>query len=787
MELRVSVDSNFAAWLNGSFVGARAFSDLPGKKTYSAIDVSRWVVPGRNTLVIQAYYCGLDHSSYTDTGPGLWFALHRDAQLVACSNAEVLCRSDPAYANGHGVRLTPQRGYNFAYDARKEDGWTQPGYLPDDEWKPAVVLERSEDPTPRPLPMVEIAPRCNYEIIAQGRVKRAAADGGMTPAEMMQSDFLSALGPGELFAGFSETRAPVPIRDVQFTCDTDSQEDGVYLLIDLYREECGLIDIELDAGPGMIVDIAVGEHLADLRVRAAVGGRNFASRYITRDGRQRFTHYAESYAGRYVQLHLTQVRQPVRLIYAGFRPTNYPVENRGAFTCSDSILDRMFEVSRRTLHLCMHERYEDCPWREQALYAGDLRAEALVGYYVFGEHDMSRVSLELMTDSVTDEGFLPLCAPGRIPFTIPSFTMGWLLSLAEYIRFSGDTQRTKQLLELAAGLIARYRDSLVGGLLPAPQGKQYWHFYDWAEGLVGKVARTDDDALQGGRFDAAMNFYLILALKQLAAVLCECGQAETAEAYRRMAEGMAAAAHDVFWDSEKQAYKTYAGQEAMADHYAELVQSLALRAGVPSAAQREQLLELLSQPNNAMVTTTLGMAVLKYEAMLDSSAEYGRRALAQMKEQWQRMLFAGATTFWETTAGHADMMRSGSLCHGFSATPAYVFQAYVLGIKPIKPGFASFQVRPVFGDLANASGTVPTPHGDIEVTWEKQGDSYRYKLIYPQGLVPKIAELNAECTWTLIARESTDAVAHLQEVVKAAASEDVCESAIAVAQPSSLH
>ena len=45
------------------------------------------------------------------------------------------------------------------------------------------------------------------------------------------------------------------------------------------------------------------------------------------------------------------------------------------------------------------------------------------------------------------------------------------------------------------------------------------------------------------------------------------------------------------------------------------------------------------------------------------------------------MLFQGATTFWEDEDGEAAFNGAGSLCHGWSATPLYLYFRYVLGVK----------------------------------------------------------------------------------------------------------
>jgi hypothetical protein len=53
--------------------------------------------------------------------------------------------------------------------------------------------------------------------------------------------------------------------------------------------------------------------------------------------------------------------------------------------------------------------------------------------------------------------------------------------------------------------------------------------------------------------------------------------------------------------------------------------------------------------------------------------------LEQIHTVWGKMLRAGAHTFWETEEAGLDFARSGSLCHGWSAVPIYIFAKYGLG------------------------------------------------------------------------------------------------------------
>ena len=744
-QLRIAADSNYAAWINGQLVGTGQFSDFRERKTFSTFDVGQSLQPGRNVLAVLVHYCGQDHFSYLADEPGLWFLLqHGDDKIV--SNERTQCRPCPSYQQGPIARISQQRGFSFTYDGRGDDDWTAVDYGASSDWQSAAATASDDTPQERPIPSLTMARRPAHEVIAQGLLRRTES-AEATVAELMQRDFLSSRPAHELFDEITDRAGRLISRAVRISAQLSAGADGAYMVVDLGREECGFIDLELEAGAGTVVDIAVGEHLADLRVRAAVGGRNFASRYITGSGLQHFTHFAERYAGRYVQLHITNVSAPVTVRYAGLLPAEYPVTQRGQFHCPDSLAERIYHLSGRTLHLCMHERYEDCPWREQALYAEDARIEALVGYYVFGAYDFARVSLDLLGRSVEDDGYVQLCAPMRVPFKIPFPTMAWMLALAEYIRFSGDQVGVQEHVERAGAMLDTHCSRLIDGLLPCPQGKGYWHFYDWAEGLSGSIARSDSEALLGERFDAILNFLFILALEETAAIFERNGQRDLAQKYQGQAAVTRSAAHRMFWDPSTQSYLSYVGDQAIERHYAEMAQSLGLLARVPEQQTGHLLRSRLTQPNNGWVPTSLGASIYKYDAILAGPAEMADQAFDMVIQEWGPMIYEGATSFWETIKGQQDFSGAGSLCHGFSTIGAYVYQAHTLGIQPLEPGFARFGVRPVFGGLGWASGTVPTPTGDIEVSWEKQGSSYVGSLKHPESLQPDFADYGPECHW----------------------------------------
>ncbi len=506
---------------------------------------------------------------------------------------------------------------------------------------------------------------------------------------------------------------------------------GFYLVLDLGRVEAGLFELELTAGAGTVIDIGYGEHLDDLRVRSFVGGRNFANRYICNSGRQTFTHYTTRLAGRFIQLHISQVKEEVVLYYAGLRPTDYPVQEKGRFFVPDSLWNRIYSVGVRTLHICMHEHYEDTPWREQALYSMDSRNQALCGYYCFGEYDFAAASFALLGDGLKEDGFLELCAPASIPITIPSFSLAWILELADHYLFSGDKKTAQGFMPKVKYMLEIYQSMLVDDLLPSPCGPRYWHFYEWSEGMDGSGIFAGA-ALEEPRFDAPLNAFYILALEAAARLAAAGGENELAGQYTVLADRVRKASTAAFWDESGQAYLTSKGAGSQ-PHFAELTQALCILTGLGPSQRRASQRARLARENNGLVPATLSHCLYKFEALLEEPS-YKPFVMEKIARDWGHMLFNGAGSFWETIKGGDDFAKAGSLSHGWSAIPVYFYQAYVLGIKPIEPGFQEFTFDPGTAVAARASGLVPTPFGGIRVDWQLVGDELVYKLDYPPAI-----------------------------------------------------
>ncbi|MBQ8954832.1 MAG: hypothetical protein IJ048_12035 [Clostridia bacterium] len=685
--LFISADAQYAAFLNGALIGEGQYADYPGYKVYD--ELSCQTADGENALEITVWCPVTDSSVYRAGRPGLLFELTDEAgQVLAASGEATRCAPHPGYQSGPIENITPQLGYTFSYDARSAAP----------EWDGAVVVEGARPLHPRPVPKLARLPQKKGELYTQGVFFDSP---GATFAEKMQFSPMAYRRLRDM-TGLRQRPSLPSEAGVRFAA---AEGDGLYALIDLMEEDAGFLSLDIELDDEAEILIGWGEHTHDLRLRTAVGPRNFAAHYMGRAGRNRFTHLLRRVGLRYVTLFVRA--HAFTLHYAGILPTVYPVSGAPRFHVADRLHQRIYDASVRTLIACMHEHYEDCPWREQALYTMDSRNQMLCGYYALGEYAMPRASLRLMALGLRQDGLLELCAPARVPVTIPSFTVMFLVQLQEYHLFSGDGDFARTMLPtaraIAEKLVARIGDA---DLVPAWEGAEYWNFYEWMPGLDG---HTDRKTAPGApRYDAPMNAFAVLALRRLA--LLEQALGEDGSRWAGAADAVARAAHARFFDASLGYYRSYAAEgDVWGDD--ELTQALMVCADICSETCLDGVLASLS--GGRLTAITLSYSIFQFDALMKRPETYARWVFDRIARDWGRMLYEGATTFWETQAGSRDFDDAGSLCHGWSAVPIYCYFAYALGLRPTAPGFKERALAPVDSGLYELSGRVQLPDGSL--------------------------------------------------------------------------
>lgn len=596
--LTLSADSNYAVYVNGTFVNSGQYPDFPHYKVYDKLDITSYCKRGDNHLAILVWYYGVKGTfTYYKGNAALCFELYKDGELCLQSSEAVFSRLSRTYQNGLTKMITGQVGYSFHYNATAEDGWMM-GNL--SGFEKSKVVEQDLHLYERPIEKLCIGERVLTKLVKQ---------------------------------------------------------ESNYYLYDLEREEVGYLTLRVKSDMAQKLTICFGEHIADGKVRRKIGPRDFSVEVTVRKGKTEYTNYFRRLGLRYLEV---WSEEPITVDFLSVLPCYYPV-NCLQKQYDNPLWQQIYDISVRTLQLCMHDHYEDCPWREQALYAMDSRNQMLCGYYAFKEYRFARESLYLMMKNQREDGLLSICAPCDSDLTIPSFTLHYFTQVYEYTKYSGDKTLIQEIFSGLQKIMDAFLSRMKDGLIPMFEEAQYWNFYEWTEGLDNGIRVVDEPLLE-----TALNCLVSIALQNLQKI---CDELDVQAEYEKIAYCLNQRIREVFYNKESGLYVNRYGEEK----YSELVNALAVLCGASKGAEAEYICEQLVN-NHSITKTSLSMMCFKYDALLQVNKEkYRTFILTDIEKTYKKMLDAGATSFWETVLGEVDFDNAGSLCHGWSAMPIYYF------------------------------------------------------------------------------------------------------------------
>lgn len=652
--MRISADTEYVVWLNGSFVANGQYGDFPYYKVYDEIDVTGFIRKGTNRLAVLAWHMGMDTLMHYKKRAGIWFeVLDCEGNKLVQSGPDTGCRISRAYRQDISYKITSQLGYAWGYDCGREDNWKE---AEAEGFAPAVQWEDSERLYPRPVAKCKTESVTEGRVIAQG-IYRNSGDEDRNPAQRVQTAWLQTRRFEEM-TGLSKLNVLEGDRPVPFRKDAG---DGIYVVVDLKEECAGYPVLELETTKSCKMYLAVGEHLADLRVRAEVGGRYFAFEIGLEKGMNRFAEYTRRIAGRYLML-LVETDGFV-LHRAGILNSEYPFNVKERYF-ADRLMQKIYDTGVRTLKLCAHEHYEDCPWREQALYGMDSRNQMLFGYSVFEEYEYPRASLRLLAYSQKKNGLLAICAPSGVNLTIPSFSQYWLLAVCENAEVDFQEDFVREMLPYGE----RLRECFAGQLGPEGirrfPGAGMWNFHEWIDGLSGK------EALAENATDLVATALFYLTMKKMAVLEGQLGREDERARCEALADEAKKAA-EAFYNPQTGLYASYlSGGEPVGLHGYTL--SLLVCSGIVPKEREAALAGALRQLKNTFATLPW-----RYEALLSTGVSSVDEIVEEICGTFGALLFDGATTLPETVGGEADFSEAGSMCHGWSAVPCYIFDRYV--------------------------------------------------------------------------------------------------------------
>ena len=417
------------------------------------------------------------------------------------------------------------------------------------------------------------------------------------------------------------------------------------VLIDLSKETVGFLDIDIESFEEQKIIVAYGEHIADGEVRRIIGNRDFSVEVILNKGRNQYVNYFRRLAGRYLQIYF---EKPIKINYLGLKKVYYDIEVIEK-NFNDPLIQQIYDTSVYTLRCCMFEHYEDCPWREQALYALDGRHQMLSGYFAFKNYDYQRANLTFMSKGLNENGLLDICFPIKQDRTIPSFSLFYVLAVCEYVDYSGDISIISEVSSTIETILQSFYSRIdETGLIPEFENPQ-WNFYEWNQISNGLKQQEEDSK----KYNLILNTLFVYV----------------AEKYNKYLTKPFLL--DILKEKIDENFKLDDGTYKISNEFDS--RSMLGNAMVILCGMGDQNLAKKIVEDTTLVDATLAMRGFVYDSLLKFGDEYETYIINDIKKRYKKMLDAGATTFWETENGLNAFCGAGSLCHGWSALPVYYF------------------------------------------------------------------------------------------------------------------
>ena len=391
----------------------------------------------------------------------------------------------------------------------------------------------------------------------------------------------------------------------------------------------------------------------------------------------------------------------------------FDTQHSGSFRCSDDEINRIWDVAAYTMDLTTREFFMDGIKRDRWTWSGDAIQSYLINYYLrFDAECVKRTIRQL-------RGKDPVTAHVN---TIMDYTFYWFKSIHDYYEYTGDVDFVREMWPRMVTLMD-YVEGRLNSEGMAEGQPDDWIFVDWVDFPMHKRG--------------TLCFEQILLMKAMETMaICAKLLGINKSDYRVKAEELRNKIKQTFWSYEQKAYYHAIEDGTMNRQITKFPNMFAILYGLAYEEERREIMQSVMLNPAIDPITTPYMRFYELETLLIDGRH--EQVLKEMRDYWGGMLREGATSFWEkyvpSEKGTQHLAMYGrpygkSLCHAWGASPVYLLGKYYLGVRPTKPGYEEFEIRPSLGDLDWMMGDVPTPHGMIHVEMNR----HEVKVLATEG------------------------------------------------------
>ncbi|MBN2683815.1 MAG: hypothetical protein JXR40_00915 [Pontiellaceae bacterium] len=388
---------------------------------------------------------------------------------------------------------------------------------------------------------------------------------------------------------------------------------------------------------------------------------------------------------------------------------HYPFDHHAAYFQSDNnILNQVWNLCKYSMKATSFCGVYVDGDRERIPYEADAYINQLSHYAADREFSLARYSHEyLLTHSTWPTEWKQ-----------HSVMMAW----ADWM-YTGNTESLEKnyaVLKQQKTLEWRARED---GLLKTDGPKNRDDIVDWPEG--------ERDGYDRREINTVINAFYYLNLCQMADMAAALDKMDESEAYKAKAARLKQRFNEVLLDHQRGIYIDGEGSTHSALH----ANMLPLAVGLVPEKYKKTVADFVI--SRGMACSVYGAQYLLEGLYNAGEAQAALNLMTSTsKRSWVNMMREGSTITME--AWDNEYKPNQDWNHAWGAAPANIISRFLLGVRPLEPGFEKALIQPQTASLRQIEGKVPTIRGPISIKIENQGQRFFMDVEIPANMTAKI-------------------------------------------------
>ena len=697
--IRLFADTYYNLYLDGSFLHRGPVRRHEAHAEYDTLTVS--LSPGQHTIAVLVHHLGMECAAHRKGAKAFWCEIETgNKKLITDSSWKAL------YCDAFRTDGRIFTHYDFCEDVdmrRFPTGWQLPEF-DDSTWPDAKVLcpaaseeDLHKNYTQRTLKLF------SYPVETASIIRTGTYTQTQDPEEPFVARF------------FSRTR------------DT-AQPDGSYAIGQFRATVSGCVRIDYTTDTDAELIITYDDDADETgMIRPGRMGK-CADRFLVSPGRGTVQVFMPR-GFRYV---LAEISGSGSILAIHAEKEEYPYEEKKGFSSGLSWWSELFDQSVRTQQVCTIDGFTDCVNRERVLWLGDAYLDCLGAYYSTADKGLLLTTLYEHAMGESESGALGGYNSSDLRpdwLYMPAYNIMYIHMLCDYILYTGDEESVLPLKHTVRGILRFIQDNMNERGIFDSTYKNCNNYFDWG------YAEPDGESLKA-------NAYFIHTVERMAQFPFFDDVVDNALLAK--VSTLKEACRSLFWDADKQVFRDSTASRLTtqaATAYA-VISGVCEPERAPALLRRitdETLLDAIPVGENQENENSAP----DESKILPAATMYG--ATVVCRAMFENGMFAEALRYIRTVWGDFEGLptlpelrrngRNNTMCHGWSASPAFLLPMYVLGLRPELDGTVLF-APPVLSPetLSQAKGSMATPHGTVFAQWTRCDGFLKADFTIPAGV-----------------------------------------------------